>query len=54
MLAAKRSQPEQPHWKLPQSRLADRRAEIQQAGEVLQGWEVEDYSVLKPSGKTYW
>ena len=37
-----------------QSRLAERRTEIQQAGEVLQGWEVEDYSVLKPSGKTYW
>ena len=36
------------------SRLAERRTEIQQAGEVLQGWEVEDYSVLKPSGKTYW
>ncbi len=36
------------------SRLTKRRAEIQQAGEVLQGWEVEDYSVLKPSGKTYW
>ena len=36
------------------SRIADRRAEIQQAGEVLQGWEVENYSVLKPSGKTYW
>ena len=36
------------------SRIAERRAEIQQVGEVLQGWEVEDYSVLKPSGKTYW